>query len=129
MSEYDPKQKFKTSSNVLMSLFESGKSPLSEQFLRWKLWMKWREVVGDSIADHSEPVGLQNGMLYVWVKSSVWMQQMFFMKSQIKNSIHNKFKKGFIKDIRFTLDRRAVPQQNMTELKNQIQKLIPDEID
>lgn len=127
MAEYDPKQKFKTSSSVLMSLFESGKSPLSEQFLRWKLWMKWREVVGDAIADNSEPVGLQRGLLYVWVKNSVWMQQMYFLKSQIKSSINTKFKKGFVKDIRFTLDRRAVPTDNSSDLKNQIQKLIPEE--
>lgn len=127
MAEYDPKQKFKTSSSVLMSLFESGKSPLSEQFLRWKLWMKWKDVVGDSIAQNSEPVGLQHGVLYIWVKSSVWMQQMFFLKTQIKNSINQKFKKGYVRDIRFTLDRRAVPQDNSAELKNQIQKLMPEE--
>lgn len=123
MRESDPKQKFKTSSSVLQSLFEGGKSPMSEQFLRWKLWMKWKDVVGATMAEHTEPVGLQRKVLYVWVKNSVWMQQMTFVKGQLIQTIGEKFKKDFIRDIRFTLDRKSVPGFDDQEFKDNVNKV------
>lgn len=129
MKESNYKPQFKGPSEVLQSLFENGHQSLSAQFLRWKLWMKWREVVGTSIADHSEPVAYYRGTLYVWVTSSAWMQQMHFLKDQIKATIEHKFHPTFVKNIRFTLDRRSVPQENVEDFKNQIEKIMPKNLD
>ena len=123
------KKKFAVGSEVLQSLFENGKSPLSEQFMRWKLWARWEEVVGPTIAQNAEPVGFQRGTLFVWVRSSAWMQQMVFMREHIKNTINQKFENNFVKYIKFTLDRREVPNQDQTEFKEMIQKIAPEEQD
>lgn len=123
------KKKFAVGSEVLQSLFENGKSPLSEQFMRWKLWARWEEVVGPTIAQNAEPVGFQRGTLFVWVRSSAWMQQMVFMREHIKNTINQKFENNFVKYIKFTLDRRDVPNQDQTEFKEMIQKIAPEEQD
>ena len=123
------KKKFAVGSEVLQSLFENGKSPLSEQFMRWKLWARWAEVVGPTIAQNAEPVGFQRGTLFVWVRSSAWMQQMVFMREHIKNTINQKFENNFVKYIKFTLDRREVPNQDQTEFKEMIQKIAPEEQD
>lgn len=125
MSEQDFRRKFKGSAEVLQSLFENGHHSISEQFLRWKLWMKWREIMGAGIADNSEPVGYQRGTLYLWVKSAAWMQQMHFMKQQMKDVIAKKFHPTFVRDIRFTLDRREVPNFNDEEFKSQVSKFVP----
>lgn len=77
---------------VMRSLFEGGRSPLSEQFLRWKLWGRWKEYVGPTIAENSEPVGLVRGVLYIWVKHSVWMQQMVFFERPNQTSIESKIR-------------------------------------
>lgn len=128
-SNQKPKGKLSIGSEVLQSLFENGKSPLSEQFMRWKLWAKWEEVVGPTIAKNAEPVGFQRGTLYVWVRNSSWMQQMVFMKDTIRDTINQKFEKNFVKYIKFTLDRREVPQDSQLEIKEMIQKIAPEDDD
>jgi predicted nucleic acid-binding Zn ribbon protein len=124
-----PKKKFSVGSEVLQSLFENGKSPLSEQFMRLKLWARWEEVVGPTIAKNAEPVGFQRGTLYVWVRSSSWMQQMVFMRDPIRNTINQKFENNFVKYIKFTLDRRDVPNQDQSEFKDMIAKIAPENQD
>ncbi|HWU44534.1 MAG TPA: DUF721 domain-containing protein [Bdellovibrio sp.] len=123
------KKKLSLGSEVLQSLFENGKSPLSEQFLRWKLWAKWEEVVGPTIAKNAEPVGFQRGVLYVWVRNSTWMQQMIFMKDPIRETINQKFQNNFVRYIKFTLDRREVPQNDDMNFRSMIQKIAPKEDD
>ncbi len=123
------KKKLTLGSEVLQSLFENGKSPLSEQFMRWKLWAKWEEVVGPTIAKNAEPVGFQRGTLYVWVRNSTWMQQMIFMKDPIRDTINQKFENNFVRFIKFTLDRHDVPQADDTAFKSMIQKIAPKEGD
>lgn len=90
--------------------------------------MKWREVVGDSIADACEPVGYSRGCLFVWVKNSTWMQQMTFMREDIRATINRKMGSDFVQTLRFTLDRREVPQEalDQEEIKKTISKFVPE---
>ena len=113
MSEQDFRSKFKTSAEVLKGLFDDRKKGgvVADQFLRWKLWMTWKDVVGASIAEYCEPVSYRDGTLWLWVKNSSWMQQMTFMTDSIKNVINQKFRKGYVREIRFTLDRRGTPDR------------------
>lgn len=125
-SDQKRKPKFSVGSEVLQSLFENGKSPLSEQFMRWKLWAQWEEYVGPTVAQNAEPVSYHRGVLYLWVRNSAWMQQMIFMKDPIQNAINTKLGRNFVRGIRFTLDRREVPAQDQNGLKELIQKLAPE---
>ena len=97
-------------SDVLQSLLQNSKSGLGQGFARWKLWREWEKVVGTAIATHSDPVGYQKGILYIWVESSPRMQEMIFLSSEIKRKINAHFGQSWVKRIRFTLDRRSVPQ-------------------
>lgn len=128
VEDFDPKTKFSASSEVLQRLFEDGKSPLSGPFLRWKLWMKWREVVGDAVADSTEPVGYRRGCLWLWVKNSSWMQQMVFMREDIRETINRKMGVEFVQTLRFTLDRREVPKdgEDQEEIRRMIGKFAPE---
>lgn len=107
---------------VLQGLFENGNSPLRGPFLRWKLWKKWPEFVGASIAEVSEPVGFRNGQLIVWVKNSSWMQQMIFIKEQLKDTLNSKLGGQDIVGIQLTLTRNLVPLDS--EGKAELQKII-----
>lgn len=109
------KDSLSNAGQVLQSLFEDGKSALSQQFIRWKLWNKWSEVVGATIAANTEPVGYQHRVLWVWVKSSTWMQQLIFMKSHIIENINKFAGHQYIKDIRFTMNRREIPNAAESE--------------
>lgn len=122
MSEMDYDSKFKTGTEVLQKLFENGKSPLSEQFIRWKMWSRWEEIVGSTLAKSCEPVGLQWGNLIIWVPHSTVLQQMQFLKTNILQAVQKAYPQLKVKDIRFTLDRKQVPKDY--DSKNQAQKFI-----
>lgn len=109
---HDPKRsRLLPASNVLQSLLSNGKSPLSEQFTRWRLWRNWEEVVGETIAKNSCPVDFSKGRLYVWVSSSARMQEMRFMVGSIKDKINAYLGREYVKFIKLTLDRKSVPDQ------------------
>lgn len=131
---YDPKYIKRTGqptlgSEALQSLFENGKSPLSQQFLRWKMWRKWGDFVGPTMSQHSEPVGYVRGTLYVWVESSTWLQQMVFLREPIMQSINKKLGFLFVKNVHLTLDKKAVPRdpEEAAELRESIAKLMKDD--
>ncbi len=100
-----PKKNFFNGSEVLIKLFHGANSPLSKQFLKWKLWSQWKQVVGPTISDQTEPLRMYNGKLIIWVKNSTWLHQLNFMKEAIIESIDRRFSPGFVKEIHFTLSR------------------------
>jgi predicted nucleic acid-binding Zn ribbon protein len=124
MSERDFRTKFNTGAEVLHKLLEEKTGPVSDQYLRWKLWLSWKEIVGSTISENAEPVSYRHGVLWLCVRSSVWMQQMTFMLEPIKTSINQKFKEGFVNEIRLTLDRKQLPGANNIEFKNNVKKFI-----
>lgn len=123
-SEQDFKTKFKTGAEVLQRLLEDKAGPVSDQYLRWKLWLNWKEIVGPTVAENAEPISYRYGVLWLHVKNSVWMQQMTFMLEPIKNSVNQKFKEGFVKEVRLTLDRRMTPSTQDENFKNNLRKFI-----
>lgn len=124
MSEKDYRTKFNTGAEVLHKLLEGKEGPVSDQFLRWKLWLNWKEIVGETIAANAEPVSYHHGVLWLWVRSSVWMQQMTFMLEPIKNSVNQKFKAGFVKEVRLTMDRKRMPEATNNDFKNNLKRFI-----
>ncbi len=118
MSQDDKKKRkfseLSPAANVLQSLLKSSKSPLSDQFQRWRLWQDWEKVMGAEIAKHSMPVGLLNGTLYVWVNSAARMQEMIFMVRAVLRKVNDYAGKHWITSIRFTLDQKLVqaPEQS-----------------
>ncbi|WP_454787456.1 DUF721 family protein [Mycolicibacterium lutetiense] len=44
---------------------------------------RWRTVVGDQIADHADPTGLNEGVLTVSAESTAWATQLRMVQSQL----------------------------------------------
>ncbi len=109
------KSKLLPASDVLQSLFQEGKSPLASEFSRWQLWRKWPEVVGPTIAAQTDPVGFHDGVLLIWVKNSVWMNQMTFMVKPLKEKVNAFLGSNKVQMIRFTTDRKSVPRLEEAE--------------
>lgn len=101
---------FSQAAELIHKLLKTDKSPLSQQFLRWKLWNQWGDVVGESIGKNTEPVGFFKGTLYVWVKSSTWLQEMSFMEHAMVVKVNQFLGEQWCYKIRFTLDRKSVPK-------------------
>ena len=60
---------------------------------------RWREVVGDHIADHSEPIGFEDGKLTVRATSTAWATQLKLMSGQIRHRINEEFGREIVGEL------------------------------
>ena len=60
---------------------------------------RWREVVGDHIADHCEPMGFEDGKLVVRATSSAWATQLKLMSGQIRHRINEEFGRDIVGEL------------------------------
>ncbi len=74
------------------------------------IFPKWKKVVDETTAEHTEPLKIVKGTLWVEVENSAWLQQFQFQKVFLLKSINSHLKNVQIKDIRFVL-----PQQEKKE--------------
>lgn len=93
--------------DVLQVLLQNSKSQLADGFLRWRLEQQWPEIVGPMIAEQTLPCALEKGILYIWVRHSTWMQQLWFFQEAIKEKMNTHLGKTAVHQVRFTLSKRA----------------------
>jgi predicted nucleic acid-binding Zn ribbon protein len=48
-----------------------------------RIYLAWRGIVGDLLAERSHPVKLVKKVLYVGVENSTWMQELILLKAEI----------------------------------------------
>ena len=52
-----------------------------------EIFIKWREIVGDEIANRCEPVEIKNQKLFIQCSSTAWATQLNLVKTQVLQSI------------------------------------------
>ena len=67
------------------------------QKLRWA----WNQVAGESVAQHSEPARLSNGILTVRVDSPVWNNQLHHLKGELLEKLQGLLPHGTLRELRF----------------------------
>ena len=78
---------------------------LDNRFEEVRLMQGWAEVVGPVVAKKSRPRMLKNGILFIEVENSVWMQELWFHQKQIIERIQKEYPKVEIKGIRLEIER------------------------
>jgi hypothetical protein len=63
----------------------------------------WDEIVGESVAAHSQPRTIRNRILFIDVTHPTWMQQLQFLKPTLLEKINTFLGESLIQDIRFKL--------------------------
>lgn len=63
----------------------------------------WPKAVGEQIANQTKPDRLHAGTLFVRTTSSGWVQQLHFMKEDIRNKLNQLAGKTIVRDIHFTI--------------------------
>ena len=61
----------------------------------------WKEVVGERAAAHTMPAWIKKDVLWGYVDSSSWMQELSFMKPQILEKVNGHLRSVVIRDIRW----------------------------
>jgi Dna[CI] antecedent DciA-like protein len=73
-----------------------------EQHLRaYRIWSFWGDEVGNGIARRAQPAGFRNGILFVTVATHSWMQELQFMKDQIRDRLNLRLGAHLVRDIFF----------------------------
>ncbi|MBI1997979.1 MAG: DUF721 domain-containing protein [Deltaproteobacteria bacterium] len=78
---------------------------LAPRLDEYGVWPVWNDVVGTPIARNAQPEKIRNGTLFVKVTSSVWMQQLQFMKELITEKLNQRLGTPVVKNIFFVVGR------------------------
>lgn len=102
-------------SSVLQSILSNVQSPLADQFIRWKLYRYWNDIVGESIANQAVPVEVHRDRLLIYVSSSTVMHEMHFMANALAQKVNAYLGYPKIKSVKFTVESRRVPDPKAFE--------------
>lgn len=61
----------------------------------------WPKIVGEALSSHTYPKFVKNGVLYIYVDSGIWAQELNLLKPKILEDLNNFLKYPVIKDIIF----------------------------
>jgi len=61
----------------------------------------WDDVVGKKIAENTEVLSVEHGVLFIRVSSSSWSQELQLKKKEILLKVNNKIGNKVITDLRF----------------------------
>ena len=71
----------------------------------------WPNAVGPQIASKTQPDCFRNGTLFVKTISSVWVQQLHFIKEEIRGKLNELAGKSAIKEIRFLVGHTLIQEK------------------
>jgi predicted nucleic acid-binding Zn ribbon protein len=67
----------------------------------YRLWTFWDREVGEAIAARARPASYRAGVLAVRVSSAAWMQELQFMKEEIRERLNARLGEELVRDIYF----------------------------
>ena len=68
-----------------------------------RIWDLWESAIEGQIAENAHPAAFKGKLLLVHVSSSVWIQQLQFLKVEIMNKINEAAGNELVNDIRFKI--------------------------
>jgi predicted nucleic acid-binding Zn ribbon protein len=67
------------------------------------VWDFWDRVVGETLARNAQPAAFKQRILMVHVSSSVWMQELHFMKKELIVKLNQAAGDRVVEDIQFKI--------------------------
>ena len=74
---------------------------LAKRLRQYTVVTSWHSIVGDRIARVTTPRKVQNGVLFVDVKTGPWRTELVMRKEEIMKKIRESMGRSVLKDIRF----------------------------
>ncbi len=65
-----------------------------------EIWRVWKEVVGQTYAENSQPSKIRKKQLTVTVANSIWLQELTFYKETILEKINTKLGRKAVDSIK-----------------------------
>jgi len=60
-----------------------GRHGVARELREHRILARWRDIVGESLAERTFPDGLERGVLWVRVKNSSWLHQLSFLRDDL----------------------------------------------
>jgi hypothetical protein len=109
----------------------------------YSIWGAWKEIVGESVALHTQPRSIRNRILFIDVSHPTWIQQLQFLKPTLLEKINSFLGEPHIQDIRFKLGKispiipspskthvledEKLDQETLNRIENLVQKINDEE--
>jgi len=90
--------------DIMESILKDSKLPFNPDDAR--IWAVWDEVVGPSISKNAQPLWIKHGRLRVNVTDPIWLQELGFLKQNIKEKLNEKLGRDAVRVIEFRLKSR-----------------------
>jgi hypothetical protein len=72
-----------------------------QQLEAYTIWTFWDEEVGAHIARRAQPSRFRNGILFVAVATHSWLQELQFMKDELRERLNSRLGTPLVRDIFF----------------------------
>ncbi len=67
------------------------------------IFPRWKEIVGDEMNEHAQPLKIERGVLWLEVENSSWLQQYQYEKLELLDTLNSCFRLSKLYDIRMVL--------------------------
>ena len=79
------------------------KHGIFDKIKEYYIYIIWDEEVGKNISAPAKPIFFKHGKLFVKVDSSIWLNELKFLKDKIKEKINAKLETNKVKEIYFRI--------------------------
>ena len=93
---------------------------LDARMQAYAAWGVWNKAVGDAVAQQAQPAFVRGETLVVNCTASAWLQQLQFMKAQIRDELNRLLGNEVIKDIRFRIGQVTPPARSKKVVEQKI---------
>ncbi len=87
--------------DILAGLLNDGKLPFNPDDAR--IWKVWDEVTGPAISGNARPLWIKDGKLRVLVSNPVWLQELRFMETEIRERLNTRLGRAAVRKIDFRI--------------------------
>jgi predicted nucleic acid-binding Zn ribbon protein len=73
--------------------------PLAREIADHAVWTHWEAVVGPTLARHARPHRLRRGVLLVAADGSEWVQELQFLKHELRDRLNARLGRPVVRDV------------------------------
>ena len=75
----------------------------------YAIWTFWNDTVGELLARNAQPVAFRNGVLFVSVTTHSWMQELQFMKADLRRRLNDRLHAELVRDLALDIGLGSAP--------------------
>jgi predicted nucleic acid-binding Zn ribbon protein len=90
--------------DIISGLLSDGTLPFNPDDV--DIWRVWDEVVGETISESARPSRIKKGRLSVTVSDPIWLQELNFLESSIREKLNSRLGRMAVDRIDFRVGRR-----------------------